>query len=136
MPEDRTIGQQLITNARLALAHVRGEYEPPKTKRIPLPAGGRGATAVAPPAYDGARVRAVRDRLALSQRLFAEVLNVSPATVCAWEQGQRTPAGPALRLLELAEEHPDAFLAKVRPADDLPGHTGENPPSESPPIAP
>ncbi len=67
-----------------------------------------------PPAYDGARVRAVRERLHLSQRVFAGALNVSPGTVQAWEQGRRVPDGPSLRLLEIAESHPDILLAAVR----------------------
>ena len=50
----------------------------------------------------------------LSQPLFAAALNVSPETIRAWEQGKREPEGPTLRLLEIAEEHPDVFLEKVR----------------------
>lgn len=37
----------------------------------------------------------------MSQPVFASLLNVKPATVRAWEQGQRTPDGAAARLLEL-----------------------------------
>ena len=74
----------------------------------------RRARVAPPPAYDAARVRRVRDRLALSQPVFAAALNVSPQTVKAWEQGARLPAGPTLRLLELAEEHPATFLTKVQ----------------------
>ena len=56
----------------------------------------------------------MRARLALSQPLFAAALNVSAQTVKAWERGARVPDGPTRRLLELAEEHPEAFLVKVR----------------------
>lgn len=42
----------------------------------------------------------------MSQPVFASLLNVKPATVRAWEQGQRTPDGAAARLLEvLANDH-------------------------------
>jgi putative transcriptional regulator len=37
----------------------------------------------------------------MSQPIFASLLNVKPATVRAWEQGQRTPDGAAARLLEV-----------------------------------
>lgn len=117
MPEHSKLGQQLIDNARLALAHVRGEYEPPKSKRAPIPTTAQETAVATPPTYDGARIRAIRERLALSQRVFAEALNVSPATVRAWAQGQRIPEGPTRRLLEIAEEHPEVFAEKVRPPD-------------------
>jgi DNA-binding transcriptional regulator YiaG len=42
------------------------------------------------------------------------MLNVSPATVRAWEQGVRVPDGPSLRLLEIAERQPAVLLAQVR----------------------
>jgi putative transcriptional regulator len=37
----------------------------------------------------------------MSQPIFASLLNVKPATVRAWEQGQRKPDGAASRLLEI-----------------------------------
>ena len=37
----------------------------------------------------------------MSQPVFASLLNVAPATIRAWEQGQRTPDGAAARLLEI-----------------------------------
>jgi putative transcriptional regulator len=37
----------------------------------------------------------------MSQPVFASLLNVKPATIRAWEQGQRTPDGAAARLLEI-----------------------------------
>ncbi len=59
-----------------------------------------------PPAYDAAWGRAVRHRLGVSQRVFAAALNVSLGAVRAREQGDRTPEGASLRLLQLAETHP------------------------------
>jgi DNA-binding transcriptional regulator YiaG len=34
--------------------------------------------------------------------------------VKAWEQGKRTPDGIALALLQVADEHPQALLSRVR----------------------
>ena len=60
--------------------------------------------------------RGIRGHMALSQPVFVATLNISPETVRAWEQGKRKPDGPTLRLLELAEQHPEVLLAKVRPS--------------------
>ncbi len=55
-------------------------------------------------------MRTVRERLGLSQPVFARALNVSLGTVRGWEQGARRPDGPTQRLLEVAERHPEAVL--------------------------
>ncbi len=107
------VGDSVIKGLEEALTYERGEL-PLRTRTVARTA--RQARVVAPPLYDSARIRAVRARLALSQPLFAAALNVSPQTIKAWERGARVPDGPTLRLLELAEEHPEAFLAKVHPA--------------------
>ena len=52
----------------------------------------------------------MRQRLKLSQTMFARALNVSPKTVQAWEQGVRTPSDAALKLLAIAEKHPEVLL--------------------------
>jgi putative transcriptional regulator len=54
--------------------------------------------------------REIRTRLGLSQHGFALRLGVSVRTLQAWEQGQRTPSGPALALLRIAEQEPEVFL--------------------------
>lgn len=48
-----------------------------------------------------------RHKTGLSQSKFAAALNISPATLRAWEQGQRTPSGAAAALLKLVDKHPD-----------------------------
>ncbi len=55
------------------------------------------------PAYDSARVRALREQLKLSQTVLASVLNTSASTVRKWEQGDKQPSGPSLKLLDLLE---------------------------------
>lgn len=51
-------------------------------------------------------VKAIRERLGLSQEGFADYLDVSVATIRNWEQGRRIPRGPARRLLELSRDRP------------------------------
>ena len=62
------------------------------------------ARVVAPPGPD---IRALRERLGLSQELFAERFCLSPRTVQQWEQGRRLPDGPTRLLLKVIEAHPD-----------------------------
>lgn len=62
-------------------------------------------------AYTPEQIRGIRHRFDVSQRVFAEMLNVSLATVRSWEQGLRSPDGAATRLLGIAEHHPDTIVA-------------------------
>ena len=43
----------------------------------------------------------------LTQRQFAELLDVSIDAVQNWEQGRRSPRGAAKTLLKIAQTHPD-----------------------------
>lgn len=51
----------------------------------------------------------IRSKLKLSQSAFAGLLGVSMRTLQDWEQGRRSPQGPALALLRIAEQHPEVF---------------------------
>ncbi len=75
----------------------------PRTAAVPLPPP-------APPisAADVARLRA---RLKVSQPVFAALLNVATVTAVSWEKGRRKPSGAALRLLQIAREHPEILRA-------------------------
>jgi putative transcriptional regulator len=78
---------------------------------VPPPAiTARHASATPPNRFQADRIRAIRRRLDVSQRVFADLLNVSLATVRAWEQDVRTPDGSATRLLSIAERHPEIIL--------------------------
>jgi len=106
--EERSLGSLIIEGLEQAIAYERGEGP---GRVVVLDA--RDAVVNMPPTYDAGRVREVRRRLALSQQVFADALNVSSDTVKAWEQGTRTPSGAAMRLLEIAETAPDVLLAHV-----------------------
>jgi len=66
--------------------------------------------------FGGQRITRLRERLNLSQPVFAQVLNVSAETVKKWEQDKRTPEGSALRLLELTEQHPEWVIERLEKA--------------------
>ncbi|MFZ5557367.1 MAG: helix-turn-helix domain-containing protein, partial [Pseudomonadota bacterium] len=47
------------------------------------------------PEFDADKVRALRERLHLSQAVLASVLNTSVSTVRKWEVGDKKPSGPS-----------------------------------------
>ena len=52
----------------------------------------------------------IRVRMNLSQSEFARLLGVSVRTLQDWEQGRRSPSGPARTLLQVAYKNPKALL--------------------------
>jgi putative transcriptional regulator len=50
------------------------------------------------------QIKRLRMRNKASQAVFAAYLNTSPSTVQKWEQGQKKPNGPSLKLLNLIEQ--------------------------------
>ncbi len=58
-------------------------------------------------------VRQVRARCGLTQASFAEKIEVPIETVRNWEQGKRSPRGPARALLKLIDSAPDAAFAAL-----------------------
>ena len=51
-------------------------------------------------------VSAIRAKTSLSQQQFARSIGVAIGTLQGWEQGRRTPDGPARVLLALIERRP------------------------------
>ncbi len=51
-----------------------------------------------------AQIKRLRTRSKASQAVFAAYLNTSPSTVQKWEQGQKKPNGPSLKLLNLVKQ--------------------------------
>ena len=50
------------------------------------------------------QIKRLRMRNKASQAVFAAYLNMSPSTVQKWEQGQKKPSGPSLKLLNLVQD--------------------------------
>lgn len=53
--------------------------------------------------YDAEKVKALRERLQLSQAVLASVLNTSVSTVRKWEVGDKRPSGPSQKLLDIID---------------------------------
>ena len=83
--------QELLTSIRQAGRIRRGTLKPARVMT-----------------FRPADVKAVRDALKTSQTEFALMIGVSVATLRNWEQGRRTPEGPALALLRVAARNPRA----------------------------
>jgi putative transcriptional regulator len=80
--------------------------------------GGQVAAAAsahgAPP--DAAYARGVRARTKLTQAEFAARIGVPIETVRNWEQGKRSPRGPARALLKVIDKAPDVAFAVLHTA--------------------
>jgi len=74
----------------------------------------RGAKASRVFSFAPADVKAIRSKLGKSQPEFALMIGVSVATLRNWEQGRRTPDGPALALLRVASAEPKAVTRALR----------------------
>jgi DNA-binding transcriptional regulator YiaG len=61
-----------------------------------------------------ARIKKIRAKYMMTQKDFAEILQVSCNTYFSWERGVRNPSSPAAALLQIAEKNPAVFLQNRR----------------------
>jgi putative transcriptional regulator len=80
-----------------------GQPAPPRTNGADLSANVRF--------LDAAYARNVRGGTGLTQIAFAAQIGVPVETVRNWEQGKRSPRGPARALLKVIERAPEAAFA-------------------------
>ncbi|MEA2905576.1 MAG: putative transcriptional regulator [Alphaproteobacteria bacterium] len=83
----------MIEGMEQAVAIMRGEADP-SNYRVHIPAE--------------IDTRAIRDKLKLTQKLFAERYQIPLATLRDWEQGRRVPDAPARALIKAIREEPAA----------------------------
>ena len=86
--------EELLESVKQAKAIEKGKLNPARVFRIN-------------PKTDIVRVRG---KLGLSQSKFAAILGISADTLQNWEQGRRSPTGPAKVLLRIAARHPEVLL--------------------------
>ena len=77
----------------------------------PVPRANGGGSSANGRFDDAAYARNVRGRTGLTQIAFAAQIGVPVETVRNWEQGKRSPRGPARALLKVIEQAPDAAFA-------------------------
>jgi len=107
---DENFGDLLVQSAQDALDYVRGDRS---KGRVRVRTREAKPILAAPASYKPEQVHALRVRLGFRQHDFAHALNVSDKTVKAWEQGVNPPSGPALRLLQIIERHPEVIEAET-----------------------
>jgi len=90
--------QELIQSVREMKAIHRGAAKPSRTFDVESPMS----------------VVRVREKLGVSQPMFARLLGISEKTLQNWEQGRRTPTGPAKVLLKVAARHPKLLLETTK----------------------
>lgn len=54
--------------------------------------------------YSAEQIKCIRAKSKASQSVFAAYLNTTKSTIQKWEQGQKKPNGPSLKLLNLVDQ--------------------------------
>lgn len=87
-------GRKILEGLEELAAHARGADVPVRETKVAAP--------------DDVDVKAIRERLGLTQLQFAARFGFSPGSIRNWEQAHRRPDGPARTLLKVIDKHPDA----------------------------
>ena len=96
MTTERTrVGQEIETALEEVLSHVRGEVDLP-------------CRIVDDPAAE--RILALRQRMKLSRKKFADRFGLDARALQDWEQGRRVPDRAARVLLTVIERDPEAVV--------------------------
>jgi len=56
------------------------------------------------PKLSSREIKTIRQKNHASQAVFARYLNVTTGLVSQWERGERSPSGPALKLLSIVQK--------------------------------
>ena len=88
------VGQSLLKGAEEALAYARGQTAGHRTHKVKIP--------------KQVDVYAIRVKLHMSRREFADHFGFSIRTLEKWEQGVRQPEGAARAYLVVIERNPRA----------------------------
>ncbi len=63
------------------------------------------------PDFAPGQIKQIREKVKVSQPVFALYLNTSESTIQKWEAGTKKPRGMALKLLEVVDKHGLGVLA-------------------------
>ena len=94
---DNDMFDELMTSVQEMDGIVKGQKQPARRFEFPEP-----------------EVKAIREKMGVSQDKFAVILGVSKRTVENWEQGRRHPTGAARSLLKIVEAAPQHALEALR----------------------
>jgi putative transcriptional regulator len=96
-----TLGERLLDSMKELRAHLRGEIQLSETVYH------------VPPETD---VRALREKLGLSQSDFAALFGFNVRSLQDWEQGRRQPEIPIRAYLAVIQREPEAVIRALRAA--------------------
>lgn len=68
--------------------------------------------------YSNKEIKAIRNKVGMTQTVFANYMGVSKKTVEAWELGRTHPTGPACRLLNILDQGKENELSFVSVKSD------------------
>ena len=94
---DNDMFDELMASAQEMDGIVKGKKQPARRFEFPDP-----------------EVKAIREKMGVSQDKFALILGVSKRTVENWEQGRRHPTGAARSLLKIVAADPQHALQALR----------------------
>ncbi len=92
-PKSTRIGRGLVAGMRQVLAHVRGEIELPS--------------------YTPVDVKAIREKIGMTQTEFAQTFSLNLRTVQQWEQGKAAPDVAVRAYLTVIERNPQAVVTAL-----------------------
>ena len=95
-------GKKLIEGLTDAVEHAKGGMVGVRERKFSVP--------------DSIDVRAIRQKLGLTQQQFAMQFGFGLATVRNWEQGTRVPPGSQRVFLTVIDKAPDAVRAALEAA--------------------
>ena len=96
---DKELFSDLKESLKEAIQHNKGKKEL-RTTTLPRP----------PKKLSNIEIIGLREKMNVSQSVFARYLNVSVKTVQSWEQGRGKPSGAALKLLSIANKKPNLLI--------------------------
>jgi putative transcriptional regulator len=96
---DKKSFDELVKSVKQAGAIARGEKKPSREFTFSPP-----------------NIKAIRKKMDLTQEQFAALIGVNVRTLQNWEQGRRTPHGPALALLKVAKAEPESVYKALHAA--------------------
>ncbi len=94
---EKQLFEDLVTSLNEASSISKGQTQPSRRFQVP-----------------STDVKAVREKIGLSQNEFASLMRVSVKTLQNWEQHRRTPSGPAAALLRIVSQEPDIALKSLQ----------------------
>jgi putative transcriptional regulator len=106
-PTKETLGDLLVQSLTEVRDGLRGQPGKLTMKTVEIPDS---------PDFDAKAVHQLRERLGLSQGLFAKLVGVSRKLVEAWETGTRTPSPMACRLFDAIGRNPSVYVRRRRRA--------------------